>query len=115
MSPSADYVQRLLNDIGGASADRIDCREVELQPWEKRRHAPADLRGCQKIVDTEEKRRGVKALGRELIGKLSYDESRVTGFANIPFRKQVLTPEELAIRMGNVAARHSPEAAERRL
>jgi hypothetical protein len=101
--------------MGGASADRIDCRDHELQPWEKRCHALADVLDYHKILNTEEKRRGVEALGTELIGKLSYYERWVTAFANILFQKQILTPEELAIRMGNVTARHSREAAEQAL
>ena len=56
-----------------------------------------------------------RLLGTELIGKLSYYERWVTVFANILFQKQILTPEELAIRMGNVTARHSREAAEQAL
>jgi nitrile hydratase beta subunit-like protein len=112
MTPSAEFVKKLPNDIGGASADRIDCRDHELQPWEKRCHALADVLDYHKILNTEEKRRGVAELGTELIGKLSYYERWVTVFANILFQKQILTPEELAIRMGNVAARHSREAAE---
>ncbi len=112
MSPSAEFVQRLPNDIGGAGAGPIDCRDHELQPWEKRCHALADVLDYHKIINTEEKRRGVEALGTELIGKLSYYERWVTVFANILFQKQILTPEELAIRMGSVAARHSREAAE---
>ena len=112
MTPSAEFVKKLPNDIGGASADRIDCRDHGLQPWEKRCHALADVLDYHKILNTEEKRRGVAELGTELIGKLSYYERWVTVFANILFQKQILTPEELAIRMGNVAARHSREAAE---
>ena len=60
-----------------------------------------------KILNTEEKRRGVEALGTELIGKLSYYERWVAAFANILFQKQILTPEELAIKMDEVAARHA--------
>jgi hypothetical protein len=112
MSSSAEFVQRLPNDIGGASADRIDCRDHELQPWEKRCHALADVLDYHKILNTEEKRRGVEALGEDLIGKLSYYERWVVTFANILFQKQILTPEELSVRMGNVAARHDREAAD---
>ena len=38
-----------------------------------------------KIINTEEKRRGVEALGQELIGKLSYCERWIVAFANILF------------------------------
>lgn len=111
MTPSENVVKRLPNDIGGASAGSIDCKDHELQPWEKRCHALADVLDFHKILNTEEKRRGVAALGSELIGKLSYYERWMAAFANILFQKQVLTPEELAIRMEQVAARYDAEAS----
>jgi Nitrile hydratase beta subunit len=111
MTPSEEFVKRLPNDIGGLPADRIDCRDHELQPWEKRCHALADVLDFHKILNTEEKRRGVEALGTELIGKLSYYERWMLAFANILFQKQVLTPEELALKMDEVAARHVREAS----
>ena len=110
MTPSEDFLKRLPNDIGGLPADRIDPTDHELQPWEKRCHALADMLDFHKILNTEEKRRGVEALGTELIGKLSYYERWIAAFANTLFQKQVLTPEELAIKMDDVAARHAREA-----
>ena len=110
MNSSETFVKRLPNDIGGLPADRIDCKDRELEPWEKRCHALADVLDYHKIINTEEKRRGVEALGSELIGKLSYYERWVVAFANILFEKQVLTPEELALKMDLVAARFSGEA-----
>ncbi len=111
MTPSETFVKRLPNDIGGLPADRIDRADHELQPWEKRCHALADVLDFHKILNTEEKRRGVEALGSELIGKLSYYERWVAAFANILFQKQLLTPEELAKKMDEVSARfrHEPE------
>ena len=58
-----------------------------------------------KIINTEEKRRGVEALGAEMIGKLSYYERWIVAFANILFRKGFLTPTELARKMDEVEAR----------
>jgi hypothetical protein len=110
MTPSANLVKRLPNDIGGLPADRIDRADHELQPWEKRCHALADVLDFHKILNTEEKRRGVEALGTELIGKLSYYERWVAAFANILFQKQVLTPEELALKMDEVSARLKRES-----
>lgn len=106
MIPSEHFVTQLPNDIGGLPADRIDIRDHELQPWEKRCHALADVLDYHKLISTEEKRRGVESLGSDLIGKLSYYERWIVAFANIFFQKQVLTPEELALKMEEVAARH---------
>ncbi len=107
MIPSEHFVTQLPNDIGGLPADRIDIRDHELQPWEKRCHALADVLDYHKLISTEEKRRGVESLGSELIGKLSYYERWIVAFANIFFQKQVLTPEELAVKMDKVAARYA--------
>ena len=70
---------RLPNDIGGVPADHIVRSEHELEPWEKRCHALADVLDFRKIINTEEKRRGVEALGSEIIGKLTYYERWIVG------------------------------------
>jgi hypothetical protein len=110
MTPSETFVKRLPNDIGGLPADRIDRADHELQPWEKRCHALADVLDFHKIINAEEKRRGVAALGAELIGRLSYYERWVAAFANILFQKQLLTPGELASKMDEVSARFKRES-----
>jgi nitrile hydratase beta subunit-like protein len=110
MTPSETLVKRLPNDIGGLPADRIDRADHDLLPWEKRCHALADVLDFHKIINAEEKRRGVAALGTELIGKLSYYERWVAAFANILFQKQLLTPGELALKMDEVSARFKRES-----
>lgn len=96
---------RLANDIGGLPADHIQRSEHELKPWEKRCHALADVLDFHKIINTEEKRRGVEALGAEMVGKLGYYERWIVAFANILFQKEILTPEDLARKMNEVGAR----------
>ena len=63
MSTSDDLMKRLPNDIGGLPAEPVARVEHELEPWEKRCHALADVLDFHKIINTEEKRRGVEALG----------------------------------------------------
>jgi hypothetical protein len=63
-----------------------------------------------KIINTEEKRCGVEALGAEMVGKLSYYERWIVAFANILFRKGILTPTGLALKMGEVEARWPKES-----
>jgi hypothetical protein len=111
MNPVEDKVKRLPTDMGGEAADRIQRIEHELLPWEKRCHALADVLDFHKLINTEEKRCGVEALGTELVGSLSYYERWILAFTNILFRKQLLTPEELALKMNEVAARFAGEAA----
>ena len=107
MSPSENLVRRLPNDIGGLAAEPVQRVEHELEPWEKRCHALADVLDFHKIINTEEKRRGVEALGAEMVGKLTYYERWIVAFANILFQKSVLTPGELARKMDEVEARWS--------
>lgn len=100
-----ELMKRLPNDIGGMLADPVVQVEHALEPWEKRCHALADVLDFHKILNTEEKRRGVEALGSEMIGKLSYYERWIVAFANIFFQKGILTPTELAKKMAEVEAR----------
>ena len=63
MTGIQNLVTRLPNDIGGLAAEPVQRVEHELEPWEKRCHALADVLDFHKIINTEEKRRGVEALG----------------------------------------------------
>jgi len=107
MTDTHHLVSRLPNDIGGLPADPIHRVDHELEPWEKRCHALADVLDFHKIINTEEKRCGVEALGSEMVGKLSYYERWIVAFANILFRKGILTPSELADKMREVEGRWS--------
>ena len=112
MTPRLDLLTRLPTDFGGLSAGRVERVEHELAPWEKRCHALADVLDFHKIINTEEKRRGVEALGAELIGKLSYYERWIVAFANILFEKSILTPDQLERKMDEVSTRFRSASAE---
>ena len=105
MTETEQLVNRLPNDVGGMPADAIQRLDHELEPWEKRCHALADVLDFHKIVNTEEKRCGVEALGAEMVTKLSYYERWIVAFANILFHKGILTPTELALKMKEVESR----------
>ena len=105
MTQTENLVKRIPNDIGGLPAERIEHADYQLEPWEKRCHALADVLDFHKIINTEEKRRGVEALGADLVGKLSYYERWIVAFANILFQKEILTPDDVAEKMKEVAAR----------
>jgi hypothetical protein len=105
VSRSQTLLTRLPNDIGGLPAERIVRVDHELAPWEKRCHALADVLDFHKIINTEEKRRGVEALGAEIVAKLTYYERWIATFATILFQKGLLVPTDLARRMDEVAAR----------
>ena len=105
MTDSRMFVERLPNDIGGLPAGAIDRTEHPLEPWEKRCHALADVLDYHKIISTEAKRRGVESLGSDVIAKLSYYERWIVAFANILFQQQILTPNDLAVKMAQVEQR----------
>ena len=105
MSAIEDFMHRLPNDVGGQPSASFERVEHDLKPWEKRCHALADVLDFHKIINTEEKRCGVEALGGEVIGKLSYYERWIVAFANILLRKEVLTPTEIALKLQEVQAR----------
>jgi hypothetical protein len=111
MTDTQRLVERLPNDTGGLPADLIQRIDHELAPWEKRCHALADVLDFHKIINTEEKRCGVEALGSEMVQKLTYYERWIMAFANILFRKGYLTPTELALKMQEVEARAHVESS----
>jgi hypothetical protein len=111
MTDTKNLVQRLPNDIGGLAAEPIQQVDHVLEPWEKRCHALADVLDFHKIINTEEKRCGVEALGAEMVGKLTYYERWIVAFSNILFRKGILTPGDLARKMAEVEARWPKEAS----
>jgi Nitrile hydratase beta subunit len=105
MSQSQSPLTRLPNDIGGVPAPEFVRTDHPLEPWEKRCHALADVLDYHKIINTEEKRRGVETLGSDLIGKLTYYERWIAAFVQILFEKQILTPEQVALKMEEVQGR----------
>jgi hypothetical protein len=105
MSNTEHLFTRLPNDIGGQAGPPFEREDRALEPWERRCHALADVLDFHKLINTEEKRRGVEALGRELIGHLSYYERWAVAFTNILFQKRILTPEEFALKMQEIDAR----------
>jgi len=109
MTQTEQLLKQLPTELGGLEAGPFVRVEHELEPWEKRCHALADVLDFHKIINTEEKRRGIEALGSELVNKLTYYERWAVTFANILFQKGILSPEELAIKMDEVTARHSAE------
>src|SRR5215510_7993425 len=110
MSDTSNLVTRLPNDIGGVEAGKIEKIDHQLEPWEKRCHALADVLDFHKIINTEEKRCGVEALGAEMVGKLTYYERWIVAFANILFRKGIITPTEVALKMQEIEKRWDAQA-----
>jgi len=102
-----NLVKHLPNDIGGTgcSDDKVNIFERDLYPWEKRCHALLDVLDYHKIVNTEEKRRGTENIGSEMVGKLSYYEKWIVSASNLLMQKGILTPDDIAEKTKEVAAR----------
>jgi hypothetical protein len=107
MNDLKNLLRTLPNETGGQDSAPFERVEHELLPWEKRCHALADVLDLYKIINTEEKRRGVEALGSNLVVKLNYYQRWIVVFAVILFQKGILTPDELAVKMEEVEARLS--------
>jgi hypothetical protein len=111
MDQKENLLKHLPTELGGLEAGPLERVDHELEPWEKRCHALADVLDFHKIINTEEKRRGVESLGAEMVSKLTYYERWITTFAFILFQKGILTPDEVAQKMAEVEARYSDSAA----
>jgi hypothetical protein len=111
MSQPENIVNRLPNDIGGLDAGPVQQTDHVLLPWEKRCHALADVLDFHKIINTEEKRKGVENLGAEMVNKLTYYERWIVAFSNIFFAKGVIVPSQLAEKMDEVQQRWRDESA----
>ena len=107
MTQTENLVKRIPNDIGGLPAERIEQVDHELEPWEKRCHALADVLDFHKIINTEEKRCGVEALGAEMIGKLSYYERWISAIAHTLLQRGVITTDELGRRIAEIEERRA--------
>jgi hypothetical protein len=105
MAVSEDLVTHLPTDLGGGEAGAIVIADHTLLPWEKSCHALLDILDLHKIVNTEEKRRGVEDLGSEMIGKLTYYERWIVSATNVLLQKRILTPDEIARKTAEVGAR----------
>lgn len=111
MSQPENLVNRIANDIGGLPAGPVQITDHQLLPWEKRCHALADVLDLHKLINTEEKRKGVEALGSEMVNKLTYYERWAVAFSNILFNKGILVPSELADKMDQVQRRWREQPA----
>lgn len=110
-SAPEDLIRRAANDLGGLPADPLVITDHELLPWEKRCHALLDVLDQYKIVNTEEKRRGIDDLGSEIYARLTYYEKWIVSASNVLMQKGVLTPDEIAQKVEQIKAQHAAQGA----
>jgi hypothetical protein len=101
-------VKHLPTDFGGTNTEHtpVDRTDHPMLSWEQRCHALLDVLDYHKIVNTEEKRRGTENIGKEMVVALSYYERWIVSAANVLLQKGILTPEEIALKTNEVAARY---------
>ncbi len=105
MAGGDDLIRRGANDLGGLPAEPLVISDHQMLPWEKRCHVLLDVLAANRILNTEEKRRGIEDLGSDLLGKLTYYEKWIVSASNILMQKGFLTPDEIAQRVEAVQAR----------
>lgn len=112
MDPRGEIFAHAANDLGGLPAGPFVPTDHQLLPWEKRCHALLDVLDAKGIVNTEEKRRGIDELGRDIYDKLTYYEKWVLSACNVLLTKGVITAEELAQKMAEIRSREAEHGRE---
>jgi hypothetical protein len=105
MTTKSDMVVRPAHDLGGLPAGPVVRSDHEMTPFEKSCHALLNVLAGHKLVNTEEKRRGVEDLGSDLIGELTYYERWAVSASKVLIEKGVITSEELGAKMAEIRAR----------
>jgi hypothetical protein len=97
------------HDVGGQPEGPVNVSDHELTPFEKHCHALLNVLDNHKLVNTEEKRRGVEELGEVIIGTLSYYQRWAVSAAKVLNEKGLITTQELGRKMDVVRARLTAE------
>ena len=97
------------HDVGGQPEGPVNISDHELTPFEKHCHALLDVLATHKLVNTEEKRRGVEDMGEVIIGRLTYYQRWAVSAAKVLNEKGLVTTQELGRKMIDVRARLTAE------
>jgi hypothetical protein len=101
----ANLIAHAPHDVGGQPEGPVSISDHELTPFEKHCHALLDVLAAHKLVNTEEKRRGVEDMGEVIIGGLSYYQRWAVSAAKVLNEKGLVTTEELGRTMIDVRGR----------
>jgi hypothetical protein len=112
MDPRGEITARATNDLGGLPAGPLALTDDVLLPWEKSTHALSDLLTARGILGVEEKRRGIDELGRDAYDRLTYYEKWILSACKNLLAKGVITAEELARKLEEVAKREAGRGRE---
>ncbi|MQY13507.1 hypothetical protein SRB5_36550 [Streptomyces sp. RB5] len=105
MTTKRDLVVQPAHDLGGLPAGPLVRSDHELTPFEKNCHALLNVLSRHKLVNTEEKRRGVEDLGAQIIGELTYYERWAVSASKVLNEKGVITSAELGAKMNEIRTR----------
>ncbi|WP_277955327.1 SH3-like domain-containing protein [Saccharopolyspora soli] len=105
MTEKSGLVVRPPHDLGGLPEGPVSGTEHEMTPFEKSCHALLDVLDDHKLVNTEEKRRGVEDLGSEMIAKLTYYERWAVSASKVLIEKKIITSEGLGKKMAEIRER----------
>jgi hypothetical protein len=100
---------RGVHDVGGLAAGRITAAEHDYAAWEKRVDALNVLLTApsRRLLSTDERRRHIEALGEPRYGAMRYYERWMHSICAALVERGVLSVDELARKMAEVAARGS--------
>ena len=94
--------------MGGEPAGRVEPTEHDYAQWERRVDALVTLltgiRG-RKLMTVDELRRNIEAIGPEAYDRMGYYERWVTSITQTMLQRGVITTDELARKMEEVAKR----------
>ncbi len=98
---------RGVHDLGGLPAGPIEPTDHAKTLWEKRTHALLLLLAhpSRNLVNVDELRRGIEALGEAEYERLSYYERWIASITTTLVQKGVLTTDELGRKLAEVEAR----------
>ena len=93
--------------MGGLPAGRVEPTEHDYEQWERRVDAMAVLlwgiKGTRKVATVDEHRRAIESFAPAMYDALSYYEKWIFALSQTLIARGVITSEELAKKMANVA------------
>jgi hypothetical protein len=91
--------------MGGLPAGPIEPTDHAKTLWEKRTHALLLLLAQRNLVNVDELRRGIEALGQAEYDRLSYYEKWITSITNTLLQKGIVTQAELGRKLAEMECR----------
>jgi len=97
------------HDMGGLPAGKVNRTAHDYAEWERRVDALmvllSGVKGGRKLMTVDELRRNIEAIGPEAYDRMGYYERWVTSITQTMLQRGVITTDELARKMEEVAKR----------